>query len=198
MKKLILILLLTVWSCFFSSRVEARPYLKSGTTWRQVTSGTLGMTLGGGLGGALGAVVANTVNDRFFSGENQKLSLISYGFGYLVATEICARGIELGYQETNGKEYRGSMRNTRAAVGLGIPIAALGMVGGAIGILSVGMAPGSASNTPDVTILLLPIAIIVIPAVCLTLPSILGAKAYNKSLELQPVEAEINILRVAF
>ena len=46
MKKLTLILLLTVWSCLFSSRVEARPPLESGThTWRQVTYGTLGLTL---------------------------------------------------------------------------------------------------------------------------------------------------------
>ena len=46
MKKLTLILLLTVWSCLFSSRAEARPPLESGThTWRQVTYGTLGLTL---------------------------------------------------------------------------------------------------------------------------------------------------------
>ena len=61
------------------------------------------------------------------------------------------------------------------------------------------MQPGSASNTPDATIiLLLPIAIIVIPVVCLTLPSILVARSYNKSLKKNPMETEIDILRVTF
>ena len=32
----------------------------------------------------------------------------------------------------------------------------------------------------------------------LTVPSILGARAYNKSLKKKPIEAKINILRVAF
>ena len=60
------------------------------------------------------------------------------------------------------------------------------------------MQPGSASNTPDATIILLPIAIIVIPIVCLTLPSILVARSYNKSLKKKPMETEIDILRVIF
>ena len=60
------------------------------------------------------------------------------------------------------------------------------------------MQTGLASNTPDATIILLPIAIIVIPVVCLTLPSILGSRSYNKSLKKKPIETEINILRVAF
>ena len=32
----------------------------------------------------------------------------------------------------------------------------------------------------------------------LTVPSILGARSYNKSLKKKPMEMEINILRVAF
>ena len=60
------------------------------------------------------------------------------------------------------------------------------------------MQPGSASNTPDATIILLSIAIIVIPIACLTLPSILGAGSYNKSLKKKPMETEIDILRVTF
>ena len=60
------------------------------------------------------------------------------------------------------------------------------------------MQPGSASNTPDATIILLPIAIIVIPIVWLTLPSILVARSYNKSLKKKPMETEIDILRVTF
>ena len=37
-----------------------------------------------------------------------------------------------------------------------------------------------------------------IPLAFLALPSILGARSYNKSLKKKPMETEINILRVAF
>ena len=198
MKRLIFILLLVICCSMYTSNTEARPYLQSGTNRQQITFGTLGMTFGGLAGVAVGTAVEKTLNDHFFNEKTKKLSFISYGLGYLVATELCTRGIEFGYRIKNDKDYRGSRRETRQSVGIGIPIATLGLMAGAVGILGIGMQPGSASNSPDATILLLPIAIIVIPAVCLTLPSFLGARSYNKSLKKKPIEAEINILRVAF
>ena len=143
MKKLTLILLLTVLSCLFSSRVEARPPLESGThTWRQVTYGTLGLTLS-----AVPYVYmlekSNLIQRRFKS-ENPtfldrfvlKGLAITTVVGPFAVLELCARGIEFGYKQQYGSEYRGNMWFTRAAVALGVPITFVGggmsfMVGGA-------------------------------------------------------------------
>ena len=198
MKKLTLILLLTVWSCLFSSRVEARPPLESGThTWRQVTYGTLGLTL---------SVIpyAYIMEKRLpiqrrFKSENPtflgrcvlKGLAITTVVGPFVVLELCARGIELGYRQQYGNQYRGNMWFTRAAVALGVPIA---IVGGGISLIGVGMMPGP----PDPAVLILSIPCLSIPLAFWALPSILGARAYNKSLKKKPIEAKINILRVAF
>ena len=50
--------------------------------------------------------------------------------GPFAVLEICVRGIELGYRQENGSQYRGNMWKTRAAVALGVPIT---FVGGAAG-----------------------------------------------------------------
>ena len=84
------------------------------------------------------------------------------------------------------------MWKTRAAVALGLPIA---YVGGGISLISVGMMPGV---EPGLPVLACAGACLSIPLAFLTVPSILGARSYNKSLKKRPMEAEINILRVAF
>jgi len=104
--------------------------------------------------------------------------------GPFVVLELCARGIELGYRQQNGKQYRGNMWKTRAAVALGIPITFVG------GFMSM-MAPGP--SDPGVLIISSASAL-----AFLAVPSFLGARSYNKSLKQKPIEAEINILRVAF
>ena len=191
MKKLTLILLLTVWSCLFSSRAEARPPLESGThTWRQVTYGTLGLTL---------CVIPYVYMleksqpiQRRFKSENPtflgrcvlKGLAITTVVGPFAVLELCARGIELGYRQQYGNQYRGNMWFTRAAVALGVPIT---LVGGGMSM----MAPGP----PDAAVLIISSAGAL---AFLTVPSILGARAYNKSLKKKPIEAKINILRVAF
>ena len=60
--------------------------------------------------------------------------------GPFVVLELCAKGIELGYRQQNGSQYRGNMWKTRAAVALGIPITILG---GGMSLISVGMMPGA-------------------------------------------------------
>ncbi len=199
MKKLTLILLLAVWSCLFSSRVEARPPLESGThTWRQVTYGTLGLTLS-----AVPYVYMlekSHLIQRRFKSENPtfldrfvlKGLAITTVVGPFAVLELCARGIELGYRKQYGNQYRGNMWFTRAAVALGVPIT---IVGGGMSVLSVGMMPGV---DPGLPVLACAGACLSIPLAFLALPSILGARAYNKSLKKKPIETEINILRVAF
>ena len=199
MKKLILILLLTVWSCLFSSRAEARPPLESGThTWRQVTYGTLGLTLS-----AVPYVYMLEKRlpiQRRFKSENPtflgrcvlKGLAITTVVGPFAVLELCARGIELGYRQQYGNQYRGNMWFTRAAVALGVPIT---IVGGGMSLIGVGMMPGV---DPGLEVLILSIPCLSIPLAFLALPSILGARAYNKSLKKKPIEAKINILRVAF
>jgi hypothetical protein len=111
--------------------------------------------------------------------------------GPFAVLELCARGIELGYRQQYGNQYRGNMWFTRAAVALGVPIA---IVGGGISLIGVGMMPGDGG----LEVLILSIPCLSIPLAFWALPSILGARAYNKSLKKKPIEAKINILRVAF
>ena len=113
MKKLIFILLIVIYCSTYTSNIEARPYLESGTDRHQITLGTLGMTFGGLAGVAVGNAVEKTLNDHFFNEKNKKLSFISYSLGYLLATELCTRGIEFGYRIKNDKDYRSSRRVTR-------------------------------------------------------------------------------------
>ena len=112
--------------------------------------------------------------------------------GPVAIMELCARGIELGYRQQYGNQYRGNMWFTRAAVALGVPIA---IVGGGISLIGVGMMPGV---DPGLEVLACAGACLSIPLAFLTVPSILGTRAYNKSLKKKPIEAKINILRVAF
>ena len=199
MKKLILILLLTVWSCLFSSRVEARPPLESGThTWRQVTYGTLGLTLS--VIPYVYMLEKSQPIQRRFKSENPtflgrcvlKGLAITTVVGPFAVLELCARGIELGYRQQYGNQYRGNMWFTRAAVALGVPIT---IVGGGMSLIGVGMMPGV---DPGLPVLACASACLSIPLAFLALPSFLGARSYNKSLKKKPIEAEINILRVAF
>ena len=192
MKKLILILLLTVWSCLISSRVEAT---EAGTTWRQVTYGTLGMTLS--VVPYVYMLEKRLPIRRRFKSENPtflgrcvlKGLAITTVVGPFVVLELCARGIELGYRQQNGKQYRGNMWKTRAAVALGIPIT---VVGGFMSLMAPNLAPIGPSD-PGVLIISSASAL-----AFLAVPSFLGARSYNKSLKQKPIEAEINILRVAF
>ena len=74
----------------------------------------------------------------------------------------------------------------------GIPIA---MVSRAIGILGIAIRLGL--NLPEfgsTNLAFLP----AIPLACLTPPSILGLIVCNKSRKLEPIEARVNILKVAF
>ena len=199
MKKLTLILLLTVWSCLFSSRAEARPPLESGThTWRQVTYGTLGLTLS--VIPYVYMLEKSQPIQRRFKSENPtflgrcvlKGLAITTVVGPFAVLELCARGIELGYRQQYGNQYRGNMWFTRAAVALGVPIT---IVGGGMSVLSGGMMPG---GDPGLPVLACAGACLSIPLAFLTVPSILGARSYNKSLKKKPIETEINILRVAF
>ena len=103
--------------------------------------------------------------------------------GPFAVLELCARGIELGYKQQYGSEYRGNMWKTRAAVALGVPIT---FVGGGMSFM-VGGAGTEVLVVSTVSALAF-----------LTVPSILGARSYNKSLKKKPMETEINILRVAF
>ena len=112
--------------------------------------------------------------------------------GPVAIMELCARGIELGYKQQYGNQYRGNMWKTRAAVALGIPIAYVGVD---MSLMSVGMMPGV---DPGLPVLACASACLSIPLAFLALPSFLGARSYNKSLKKKPIEAEINILRVAF
>ena len=192
MKKLILILLLTVWSCLISSRVEAT---EAGTTWRQVTYGTLGMTLS--VVPYVYMLEKRLPIRRRFKSENPtflgrcvlKGLAITTVVGPFVVLELCARGIELGYRQQNGKQYRGNMWKTRAAVALGIPIT---FVGGFMSMMAPNLAPIGPSD-PGVLIISSASAL-----AFLAVPSFLGARSYNKSLKQKPIEAESNILRVAF
>ena len=195
MKKLILILLLTVWSCLISSRVEAT---EAGTTWRQVTYGTLGMTLS--VVPYVYMLEKRLPIRRRFKSENPtflgrcvlKGLAITTVVGPFAVLELCARGIELGYRQQYGNQYRGNMWFTRAAVALGVPIT---LVGGGMSLIGVGMMPGV---DPGLPVLACASACLSIPLAFLALPSFLGARSYNKSLKQKPIEAEINILRVAF
>ena len=117
MKKLTLILLLTVWSCLFSSRAEARPPLESGThTWRQVTYGTLGLTLS--VIPYVYMLEKSQPIQRRFKSENPtflgrcvlKGLAITTVVGPFAVLELCARGIELGYRQQYGNQYRGNMQ----------------------------------------------------------------------------------------
>ena len=112
--------------------------------------------------------------------------------GPVAIMELCARGIELGYRQQYGNQYRGNMWKTRTAVALGIPIACVGVDWS---LMSVGMMPGV---DPGLPVLACASACLSIPLAFLALPSFLGARSYNKSLKKKPIEAEINILRVAF
>ena len=95
--------------------------------------------------------------------------------GPFAVLELCARGIEFGYKQQYGSEYRGNMWKTRAAVALGVPITFVGGAGTEVLVVS--------------TVSALDF---------LTVSSVLGTRAYNKSLKKKPIETEINILKVAF
>ena len=198
MKRLIFILLLVICCGTYMSETEAAPPLEPEITWRQITYGTLGMTL---------STVPylymlgkrQPIQDRFKS-ENPtflarcllKGMAITKVVGPIAIMELCARGIEFGYKQQYGSEYRGNMWKTRAAVALGLPIA---YVGGGISLISVGMMPGVEPGLPLLACAGVGLSI---PLAFLALPSILGARSYNKSLKKKPMETEINILRVAF
>ena len=198
MKRLIFILLLVIYCGTYTSKAEAAPSLETATSWRQVTYGTLGMTLS-----AVPYVYMLEKSQpiqRRFKSENPtflgrcvlKGLAITTVVGPFAVLELCARGIELGYRQQYGNQYRGNMWFTRAAVALGVPIA---IVGGGISLIGVGMMPGV---DPGLEVLILSIPCLSIPLAFWALPSILGARAYNKSLKKKPIEAKINILRVAF
>ena len=189
MKRLIFILLLVICCGAYMSETEAAPPLEPEITWRQITYGTLGMTL---------STVTylymlgkrQPIQDRFKS-ENPtflarcllKGMAITKVVGPIAIMELCARGIEFGYKQQYGSEYRGNMWKTRAAVALGVPIT---FVGGGMSFM-VGGAGTEVLVVSTVSALAF-----------LTVPSILGARSYNKSLKKKPMETEINILRVAF
>ena len=190
MKRLIFILLLVICCSIWTLKTEAAPPLESGTyTWRQVTYGTLGLTL------SVIPYVYMTEKrlpiQRRFKSENPnsldqcvlKGMAIATIVGPFAVLELCARGIELGYKQQYGSEYRGNMWKTRAAVALGVPIT---FVGGGMSFM-VGGAGTEVLVVSTVSALAF-----------LTVPSILGARSYNKSLKKKSMETEINILRVAF
>ena len=196
MKRLIFILLLVIYCSTWTSNTEATPPLESGThTWRQVTYGTLGLTLS-----AVPYVYMLEKRlpiRRRFKSENPTFwgSCILTGVsittvvGPFAIMELCTRGIELGYMHQNDKRYRGNLSSTRLAIGLGIPITVLG---GAISLAAWSMTQKlNNSKVENLHMLSIPLAF-------LTIPSILGTRSYNKSLKKRPIEAEINILRVAF
>ena len=195
MKKLIFILLIVIYCSTYTSNTEARPYLESGTSWRQVTYGTLGMTLS--LIPYVYMLEKRLPIRRRFKSENPIFwgSCILTGvsittvIGPFAVMELCTRGIELGYMHQNDKRYRGNLSSTRLAIGLGIPITVLG---GAISLAAWSITQKlNNSKVENLHMLSIPIAF-------LTVPSILGNRAYNKSLKKRLMEAEINILRVAF
>ena len=95
--------------------------------------------------------------------------------GPFAILELCARRIELGYRQENGSQYRGNMWKTCIAVALGVPITFVGEAGTEVLVVS--------------TVSALDF---------LTVSSVLGTRAYNKSLKKKPIETEINILKVAF
>jgi len=133
----------------------------------------------------------NSENPTFLGRCMLKGVAITTVVGSFVIMELCARGIELGYRHQNDKQYRGNMWKTRAAVAPGIPITILG---GGMSLISVSMMPGA----PDPGVLIISSACLSIPLAFLAVPSFLGARADNKRLKQKPIEAEINILRVAF
>ena len=196
MKRSIFILLLVIYCSTWTSNTEAAPPLESGThTWRQVTYGTLGMTLS--LIPYVYMLEKRLPIRRRFKSENPTFwgSCILTGVsittvvGPFAIMELCSRGIELGYMHQNDKRYRGNLSSTRLAIGLGIPITVLG---GAISLAAWSMTQKlNNSKVENLHMLSIPLAF-------LTIPSILGTRSYNKSLKKRPMEAEINILRVAF
>ena len=196
MKRSIFILLLVIYCSTWTSNTEAAPPLESGThTWRQVTYGTLGMTLS--LIPYVYMLEKRLPIRRRFKSENPTFwgSCILTGVsittvvGPFAIMELCSRGIELGYMHQNDKRYRGNLSSTRLAIGLGIPITVLG---GAISLAAWSMTQKlNNSKVENLHMLSIPLAF-------LTIPSILGTRSYNKSLKKRPIEAEINILRVAF
>ena len=190
MKRLIFILLLVICCSIWTSKTEATPPLESGTyTWRQVTYGTLGLTLS--VIPYVYMIEKRLPIQRRFKSENPnfldqcvlKGMAIATIVGPFAVLELCARGIEFGYKQQYGSEYRGNMWKTRAAVALGVPIT---FVGGGMSFM-VGGAGTEVLVVSTVSALAF-----------LTVPSILGARSYNKSLKKKPMETEINILRVAF
>ena len=199
MKRLIFILLLVICCSIWTLKTEAAPPLESGTyTWRQVTYGTLGLTLS--VIPYVYMIEKRLPIQRRLKSENPnfldqcvlKGMAIATIVGPFAVLELCARGIEFGYKQQYGSEYRGNMWETRAAVALGVPIT---FVGGGMSLISVGMMPGV---EPGLPVLACAGACLSIPLAFLTVPSILGARSYNKSLKKKPIETEINILRVAF
>ena len=195
MKRLIFILLLVIYCGTYTSKAEAAPSLEAGTSWRQVAYGTLGMTLS--LIPYVYMLEKRLPIRRRFKSENPTFwgSCILTGVsittvvGPFAIMELCTRGIELGYMHQNDKRYRGNLSSTRLAIGLGIPITVLG---GAISLAVWSMTQElNNSKVENLHMLSIPLAF-------LTIPSILGARSYNKSLKKRPIEAEINILRVAF
>ena len=190
MKRLIFILLLVICCSIWTSKTEATPPLESGTyTWRQVTYGTLGLTLS--VIPYVYMIEKRLPIQRRLKSENPnfldqcvlKGMAIATIVGPFAVLELCARGIEFGYKQQYGSEYRGNMWKTRAAVALGVPIT---FVGGGMSFM-VGGAGTEVLVVSTVSALAF-----------LTVPSILGARSYNKSLKKKPIETEINILRVAF
>ena len=189
MKKLICILLLIICCSIYTSNTEAAPSLEVRANWRQVTYGTLGLTLS--VIPYVYMIEKRLPIRRRFKSDNPTFldqcvlrgMAIATVVGPFTVLELCARGIELGYRQENGNQYRGNMWKTRAAVALGVPIT---FVGGGMSFM-VGAAGTEVLVVSTVSALAF-----------LTVPSILGARAYNKSLKKRPMEAEINILRVAF
>ena len=171
MKRLIFILLLVICCSTWTLKTEAAPPLESGTyTWRQLTYGTLGLTL---------SVIPyvymiekrlpiqrrlKSENPNFLDQLVLKGMAIATVVGPFAVLELCARGIEFGYKQQHGSEYRGNMWKTRAAVALGVPIT---FVGGAAG-----------TQLPEVLVVSTVSAL-----AFLTVPSILGARAIQQESE---------------
>ena len=174
MKRLIFILLLVIYCGTYTSKAEAAPSLEAGTSWRQVTYGTLGLTLS--VIPYVYMIEKRLPIQRRFKSENPnfldqcvlKGMAIASIVGPFAVLELCARGIEFGYKQQYGSEYRGNMWKTRAAVALGVPIT---FVGGGMSFM-VGGAGTEVLVVSTVSALAF-----------LTVPSILGARSYNKSLK---------------
>lgn len=101
--------------------------------------------------------------------------------GTFVVLELCTEGIE--YRPQNGKQYRGNMSKARTPVVLAIPITFVG----------VGMGFMVAAARTQVLVVSTVSAL-----TFLEIPSILGVRAYNKSLKQKPLDVEVQVFRITF